>query len=160
MKPVPPHSLCFIAARDRHKPCHAGHTVVKCRIETSDLKQVWKSILKCLNEFYFFRQMLGIKWAEPMKFFNHTRCNSRRLAIVRTTMHNAVPDRRYCFAVGLLLKPIHENAYRSRMVRYLHTARKIVSHSQTFDVQRGVTLPNALDCTFIYPPQRSVGFEE
>ena len=160
MKPVPPYPLRFIAAWDWHNLRHAGQTMVKCRIETRDLKQVRESALKCFYQQYFCWQMLGVEWAEPMKFFNHTRCNSRRLAIVRTTMHNAVPDRRYCFAVGLLLKPIHENAYRSRMVRYLHTARKIVSHSQTFDVQRGVTLPNALDCTFIYPPQRSVGFEE
>ena len=61
VKPVPPHPLCFVAARDRQQPGHARQVMVKSRVETRHLGQVRKSAMKRLGQQDLLRQMLGIE---------------------------------------------------------------------------------------------------
>ena len=67
VKPVPPHPLRFVAARDRQQPGHARQVMVKSRVETRHLGQVGKSALKRLDQQDLLRQMLGIEGTEPVQ---------------------------------------------------------------------------------------------
>ena len=61
MKTVAPHTLLFVAARDRHYLCHAGKVVVKSRVETRHLGQVRKPVMERLSQLDLLRQVLGVE---------------------------------------------------------------------------------------------------
>ena len=64
MKPVTPHPLRFIAARDRQQPGHARQVMVKRRVETRDLGQIRKAAMKTLDQQDFFGQMFALRRLE------------------------------------------------------------------------------------------------
>jgi len=85
---------------------HAWKVMVKSRVETCHLGQIWKSAVKRFSQQDLFRHMVRIKWTEELQLRNHFRSNSLRLVILRPTMHDAMPDRDQCVAPAALLDPI------------------------------------------------------
>jgi hypothetical protein len=61
VKPVAPHTLRFVAARDRQHPGHARQVMVKSRVKTRHLGQVGKSALKRFDQQDLLRHMLRIE---------------------------------------------------------------------------------------------------
>ena len=120
VKPVAPHPLRFVAARDRQQPGHARQVMVKSRVETRHLGQVGKSAMKRLGQQDLLRQMLRIEWTEPVQLLNHCRRDALRLAILRPAMHHAMPHRGQCLTPGARLEPIHQHAHRHRVIRRRH----------------------------------------
>ena len=120
VKPVPPHSLRFVAARDRQQLGHARQVMVKSRVETGHLGQVGKAAMKRLGQQDLLRQMLGIERTEPAQLLNHFRGDPLRLAEFRPAMHHAMPHRRQCVMPAAFLDPIHQSAHRRRVIRRRH----------------------------------------
>ena len=71
VKAVPPHPLRFVAARDRQQPGHARQVMVKRRVETRHLRQVWKAPVERLGQQDFLGQMFRIKGREPAQLLDH-----------------------------------------------------------------------------------------
>ena len=117
VKPIAPHPLRLVAARDRQQSRHARQVVVKSRVETRYLRQVGKSAVKRLGQQDLLRQMLRIEWAEPVQLLNHFRRDSLRLAILRPAMHHAMSHRGQCITPDAFLDPIHQSAHRHRVIR-------------------------------------------
>ena len=80
VKPIPPHSLRFVAARDRQQLGHARQVMVKSRIEARHLGQVREAAMKLLGQQNLLRQMLGIEGTELAQLLNHFRRDALRLA--------------------------------------------------------------------------------
>ena len=120
MKPVPPYALRLVAARDRQHLRHARHVMVKSRVETRHLGQVRKPAMKRLGQQDLLRQMVRIEWTEPAQLLNHFRRDSLRLAILRSAMHHAMPNRCQCITLATFLNPIHQSADRCGVIRRLH----------------------------------------
>ena len=71
VKPIPPHALCLVAARDRQQLGHTRQVMVKSRVEAGHLRQVGKAAMKRFGQLDFFRQVLRIEWFELMQFLDH-----------------------------------------------------------------------------------------
>ena len=160
VKPVPPHALRFVAARDRQQLGHARQVMVKSRVETRHLGQVRKSAMKRLGQQDLLRQMLRIEWTEPVQLLNHFRSDSLRLAILRPAMHHAMSHRGQCITPDAFLDPIHQSAHRHRVIRRRHRPRKVVRLVQAFHPQGGLRQSNPLNPALQNPSERVTGLEQ
>ena len=76
--------------------------------------------MKRLGQQDLLRQMLRIEGTEPVKLLDHFRGDSLRLAILRSAMHHAMPNRGQCITPDTFLDPIHQSAHRHRVIRRRH----------------------------------------
>ena len=160
VKPVAPHPLRFVAARDRQQLGHARQVMVKSRVETGHLRQVGKAAMKRLGQQDLLRQMLGIERTEPVQLLDHFRRDALRLAVLRPAMHHAMPHRGQRIAPDAFLDPIHQHAHRRRVIRRRHRPRKVVRRVHAFHPQGGLRQSNPLDRALQNPPQRVTGLEQ
>ena len=160
VKPIAPHPLRFIAARDRQQPGHARQVMVKSRVETRHLGQVGKPAMKRLGQQDLLRQMLGIEGAEPVQLLNHFRGDALRLAVLRPAMHHAMPHRGQGFTPAAFLDPIHQSAHRRRVIRRRHRARKVVRQVRALHPQGGLRQPIRSIGALQDPSERGAGLEQ
>jgi len=76
--------------------------------------------MKRLGQQDLFRQMLRIEWTKPLQLINHFRSDSLGLAILWPAMHHTMPHRGQCITPAAFLDPIHQSAYRHRVIRRRH----------------------------------------
>jgi hypothetical protein len=117
VEPVPPHSLRFVAARDRQQPGHARQIMVESRIETRHLGQIRKSAMKRFGQLDLLRQVVRIEWTEPAQLLHHFRRDLLRPTVLRPAMHHAMPYCGQCLVLAALLNPIHQSVYRRCVIR-------------------------------------------
>ena len=159
MKPVPPHALCLIAARDRQQLRHPGQIVVKRGVETGHLGQVGKPVMKRLCQQYLLRQMLGIKWIKPMQFRNHFRGDSLRLAILRPAMHYAMSHGGQAISRRSSIQSMR-TAHRGRVVRRRHRAREVIRLVDSFRMPCGIRQADPLNPARQNALERFPGLEQ
>jgi len=120
VKPVPPHSLRFVAARDRQQTGNGWQVLVKSRIETRHLRQFRKAPMKRLGQQNLLGQMLRIEWGHLTQILDHSPGDQLRVRVLRSAMHHAMPHRGQCITPEPFLDPIHQSAHRRRVVRRRH----------------------------------------
>ena len=160
VKPVPPHPLRFVAARDWQHLGHARQVMVKSRVETRHLGQVRKAPMKRFGQQDLLRQMLRIEGTEPVQLLDHFHRDALGLAIFRPAVHDAMPHRRKCTMPAAFFDTLDQRVHRRGEIGRRHWPRKVVARVQAFHPQRSPRLPDPVNPAPQNPAERIIGLKQ
>ena len=159
MKPVPPHALRLVSARNRQQLGHTRQVMVKSGVKTRHLRQVRKSAMKRFGQQDLFRQMLRIEWTKPVQLLDHFRSDSLPLGVFRPPMHHTMSYRGQRVTPDAMLDPIHQRAHRHSVVWRRHRPRNVVRLVHAFHSQGGLRQSNPLNPALQNSSERVAGLK-
>jgi hypothetical protein len=160
MKTISPHPLRLVTARDRQQPRHAREMMMKGRVETGDLRQIGKTVMKRLGQQNLLRQMLRIKRSKRPKLRHHFRRDPLRRAILRSAMHHAMSHRGQWMTPAAFVGPIHQGSHRRLVIRRLDRSREGISLVQSLRMPGGIRQSNSLNPSSQDPFERARNIEQ
>ncbi len=110
MKAVTPHADGLEPPRDRHNLGHAGHVMMKRRVEARNLGQVGISVSERLDQLDLTRQMFRVPRADPAQFHDQIGRDPFGLMVAAAAMDDTVPNGGDLGQANSAFEPIDQEA--------------------------------------------------
>lgn len=144
MEAVALNALGIESAWNRQQPRYSGHSMVKRRVETCDLRQIRITLAERFEESDLLRQMVRIVWADATQFIEQFLCYQRRFGVLHSVDH-AMAHSTHGIETNVRFKPIEEGVRRREMIGVVNVAAAIPARVRIVECQAGAGLADSID---------------